>query len=71
MKVAKYPQQGRRSENKKTVCPKCEEEYLETVWSKKQNKWKHVGVHCSNPRCDYIVKDWVELEDSSASLLIG
>jgi hypothetical protein len=48
----------------KTVCPKCEQEYLKTAWSTENRKWVRIGLFCPSPSCDYIIKDFVELEDT-------
>jgi hypothetical protein len=59
--------QGQNGETPKTLCPKCEKEYLkrnytcELVYSKQ--RFVKSGWICPNPSCDYIVKDLVELED--------
>jgi C4-type Zn-finger protein len=59
--------QGQNGETPKTVCPKCEKEYLkrnytrELVYSKQ--RFVKFGWICPNSSCDYIVKDLVELED--------
>jgi hypothetical protein len=63
MKVGERKQQGRGNEKTKTICPKCEKEYLETAGGKKGNSWKRIGLYCPNPSCYYIVKDFVEFED--------
>lgn len=64
MKVGERQQQGRRGAKPKTVCPKCGKEYLETAGGKKGKSWKRIGQYCPNPRCDYIIKDMVELEEN-------
>ena len=46
----------------KTVCPKCEKEYLKTAWMLENRRYRRVGLCCPNPACDYIIKDWVEME---------
>lgn len=46
----------------KEICPKCGE-YLKTAWMLENRKYKRVGLTCPNTTCEYIVKDFVELED--------
>jgi len=61
MKVGKRQQQG-RSENtkKREVCPKCQVEYLGSIYCKKMGKWVKVGKYCPNDECEYCRKDIVE-----------
>jgi hypothetical protein len=56
--------QGQKGATPKTVCPKCEKEYLKTAWSTENRKWKRLGLFCPSSTCDYIIKDFVELEDT-------
>ena len=64
MKVGERKQQGREGAKAKTICPKCEEDYLKTAWITENRKWKRMGLCCPNPACDYMIKDFVELEDT-------
>jgi hypothetical protein len=48
----------------KTICPKCEQEYLKTAFGTDKKQFKRIGQYCPNPSCDYILKDFVELEDT-------
>lgn len=54
------PGQGRATP--KTICPKCEKEYLKTAWGQENKKMKRIGQYCPNPVCDYIIKDWIEMD---------
>jgi hypothetical protein len=63
MKVSERKQQGREGAKAKTICPKCGEYYLKTAWITENRKWKRMGLCCPNPSCDYIIKDWVELDE--------
>lgn len=54
---------GKYSEPK-TICPKCEKEYLKTIWMLENRKYKRVGLGCPSPSCDYLAKDLVEIEDT-------
>lgn len=65
MKVGERKQQGRGGAKPKQICPKCGKEYLETAGGKKGTSWKRIGQYCPNPSCDYIVKDFVELEEET------
>jgi len=55
--------QGQRGSNPKTICPKCEKEYLKTAGGREERAWRRVGLYCPNPACDYMIKDFVELAD--------
>ena len=55
--------QGQGGATPKTVCPKCEKKYLKSASGRDGRVWKRVGQYCPNPACDYIIKDWVELND--------
>jgi hypothetical protein len=55
--------QGQNGSIPKTVCPKCEKEYLKTIWMLENRKYKRVGLGCPSSSCDYLVKDIVEIED--------
>jgi hypothetical protein len=59
----KKRRQGQGGAIPKTVCPKCEKEYLKTAWGQDNKKMKRVGQYCPNPSCDYIIKDFINLED--------
>jgi hypothetical protein len=56
--------QGQCGATPKTVCPKCETEYLKTAYGTDVKKFVRIGQYCPNPTCDYILKDFVELEDT-------
>lgn len=60
--VEQKRRQGQRGAVPKTVCPKCEKKYLKTAWILEYRKFKRVGLCCPNHACDYIIKDFVELE---------
>jgi hypothetical protein len=64
MKVGKRQQQGREGSTPKSICPKCEKEYLKTAWSTKNRKWVRIGLFFPGASCDYIIKDFIELEDT-------
>lgn len=55
--------QGQRGAAPKDICPKCKKEYLKTAGGRDGKIWKRIGQYCPNPACDYIEKDFVELED--------
>ena len=59
--------QGQRGATPKPLCPKCNE-YLKRCYTRESDNGKRVlvgfGWTCPSPTCDYLVKDWVELEDS-------
>lgn len=61
--VEKKRRQGQNGGTPKTVCPKCEQDYLKMAWMLENRKYIRVGLCCPNPACDYIRKDSVELED--------
>jgi ssDNA-binding Zn-finger/Zn-ribbon topoisomerase 1 len=67
MAEEKKRSQGQRGAIAKTICPKCGE-YLQSCYirgSKEENRnMKRTGVCCPSPSCDYILKDFVELEDT-------
>jgi hypothetical protein len=58
--------QGQRGSEPKPICPICNE-YLKRCYirTRKDNKWTYTayGWTCTVPSCDYIMKDYVELED--------
>lgn len=56
--------QGQRGSKPKDICPKCEKEYLQTAYIKKEKKWVRVGLCCPSPSCDYLIKDFIEMEDT-------
>jgi hypothetical protein len=35
-------------ETPKTICPKCEKEYLKTIWMLENRKYMRVGLGCPN-----------------------
>jgi hypothetical protein len=59
----KKRRQGPRGATPKNICPKCEKEYLKTAFGTEIKKFVRVGQYCPNSACDYIVKDFVELEE--------
>jgi hypothetical protein len=59
----KKRRQGQCGATPKKVCPKCEKEYLKSANGREGKNWKRIGQYCPNPACDYILKDFVELED--------
>ena len=61
---AKTRTAGRTKQPLKTICPKCEKEYLKTAFGTDKKQFKRIGQYCPNPSCDYILKDFVELEDT-------
>jgi hypothetical protein len=63
--------QGQAGATPKNVCPKCEKEYLKTAWGQENKKMKRIGQYCPNPACDFIEKDFVELEDEEGELNNG
>ncbi len=65
MKVGERQQQGRDGAIPKTICPKCGKEYLKTAGGREGRAWRRIGQYCPDPSCDYIVKDFVELEDET------
>ena len=66
MKVGERQQQGRKGAKPKTVCPKCEKEYLKTSFGTEIKKFVRVGQYCPNPACDYMIKDYyAELGEES------
>ncbi len=54
---------GQNGAKPKTICPKCEKEYLKTAFGTEIKKFVRVGQYCPNPACDYMIKDFVELAD--------
>jgi hypothetical protein len=60
----KARRQGQYGATPKTICPKCEKEYLKSANGRDGKNWKRIGQYCPNPACDYIIKDFVELEDT-------
>jgi hypothetical protein len=68
MKVGERRQQGREGAKPKTICPKCEREYLKTAWMLENRKYRRVGLCCPSPSCDYILKDFIELEDAEEEI---
>jgi hypothetical protein len=58
--------QGQRGATPKPICPKCGE-YTRRMYIHETNNGKRLyagaGWMCPSPTCDYIIKDWVELED--------
>jgi hypothetical protein len=56
--------QGQGGATPKEICPKCEKEYLKTAGGREGRAWRRIGQYCPNPSCDYIAKDFTELEDT-------
>jgi hypothetical protein len=67
MEEKKTRRQGQGGAKPKEICPKCSE-YLQSCYirgSKEEGRnMKKVGLCCPSSTCDYIVKDFTELEDS-------
>jgi hypothetical protein len=61
--VEKKRRQGQYGANPKTICPKCDKEYLKSANGRYGKAWKRIGQYCPDPACDYMEKDFVELED--------
>jgi hypothetical protein len=55
--------QGQKGATPKDICPKCGKEYLKTAGGREGRAWRRIGQYCPNPACDYILKDFVEIED--------
>ncbi len=64
MTEIKKRRQGQGGATPKEICPKCEKEYLKTAGGRMGRAWRRIGQYCPNPVCDYIVKDFVEFEDT-------
>ena len=41
------------------------EKNIRDIRRKERQVWKRIGQYCPNPECDYIVKDFVELEEEA------
>jgi hypothetical protein len=65
--VEKKRRQG-RGKTLKIICSICKQEYLQACmgWQTEDGnrKLKRIGQYCPNPACHYIIKDWLELEDT-------
>jgi hypothetical protein len=59
--------QGQRGATPKPICPKCGE-YMRRMYAHESIHGKRLyigaGWACPIPACDYIIKDFVELEDT-------
>ena len=55
MTTEKKTRQGQRGAIPKTVCPKCEKEYLKTAFGTQIKKFVRIGQYCPNPTCDLSV----------------
>jgi hypothetical protein len=59
--------QGQRGATPKPICPKCNE-YMKRSYTREKadGKWQYVasGWSCPSATCDYIIKDFVELEET-------
>ena len=62
--VDKKRRQGQKGATPKEICPKCGKEYLKTAGGREGRAWRRIGQYCPNHACDYMVKDYIELEDS-------
>jgi hypothetical protein len=60
--TVKKRRQGQGGATPKTICSKCDKEYLKTAWGQENKKMKRIGQYCPNPACDYIIKDWIEMD---------
>ncbi|OEU41499.1 hypothetical protein BGV40_14595 [Methanosarcina sp. Ant1] len=60
--TVKKRRQGQGGATPKTICPKCDKEYLKTAWGQENKKMKRIGQYCPNPACDCIIKDWIEMD---------
>ena len=56
--------QGQGGATPKEICPKCEKKYLKTAGGREERAWRRIGQYCPNPSCDYIAKEFTELEDT-------
>ena len=69
MTEQKKKRQGQRGAIPKPVCPKCGEilkrNYTREVVNGKQ-QYVASGWTCPSATCDYLIKDFVELEDEAA-----
>jgi len=54
--------QGQKGATPKELCPTCGE-YLKTAGGRDGKVWRRVGLYCPSSTCDYIAKDFIELED--------
>jgi len=63
----KKRRQGQGGATPKTVCPKCGE-YLQSCYIRgpveEKRNMKKIGLCCPSLSCDYLIKDFVELEDT-------
>ena len=64
MTEQKKRRQGQKGATPKQICPKCGE-YLKSAGGREGKLWRRIGLYCPNPACDYIVKDFVELEEEA------
>jgi hypothetical protein len=59
--------QGQRGATPKPLCPKCDE-YLNRCYTRKTEGGKRLligaGWICPSSTCDYMIKDYIELEDT-------
>lgn len=66
--VEKKRRQGQNGAAPKPICPK-HDEYLKRIYTRERidGKWHYIpyGWTCPSSSCDYIVKDFVELEDEA------
>ena len=66
MTETKKRRQGQRGATPKPICPKCGE-YMRRMYAHESINGKRLyigaGWACPSFNCDYIIKDWIELED--------
>jgi ssDNA-binding Zn-finger/Zn-ribbon topoisomerase 1 len=51
----------------KEVCPKCDtimQRFYKRSGKDTKRAFISIGWYCPNPTCDYLIKDFVELEDT-------
>lgn len=67
----KKRRQGQRGAKPKDICPKCGE-YLQSCYIRGPIEVKRknvkVGLCCPSETCDYIIKDFVEMEDTEEEM---
>jgi hypothetical protein len=68
----KKRRQGQGGAKPKDICPKCGE-YLQSCYIRgsveEKRNMKKIGLCCPSINCDYIVKDFVNIEDTEAEEL--
>jgi hypothetical protein len=67
MTEKKTKRQGQGGAKPKEICPKCGE-YLQSCYIRgsleEKRNMKKIGLCCPSSTCDYIIKDYIELEDT-------